>query len=190
MTVVLASGSPRRKQLMEMLGFKNMEIIPAKGEEVVNPELTPGEIVESLAAAKAEEVAADRPKEDLIIAADTIVWLDGKVLGKPHTEENAVNMLRSLSGKCHEVYTGVTVIKDGIKLSEHEVSKVCFRELAESEIEAYVKTGEPMDKAGAYGAQGRGALFVKGIEGDFFNVMGLPVCRLGEMLKKQGVSIL
>ena len=190
MTVVLASGSPRRKQLMEMLGFKNMEIIPAKGEEVINPELTPGRLVESLAEEKAKEVAALRAENDLIIAADTIVWSEGRVLGKPRSEKDAEEMLRSLSGKTHEVYTGVCIIKDGELFSEHEMSRVRFRELSESEIKAYVKTGEPMDKAGAYGAQGKGALFIKGIEGDFFNVMGLPVCRLGEMLKKQGVRIL
>ena len=190
MTVVLASGSPRRKQLMEMLGFENMEIIPAKGEELADPSLAPGELVEKLAAAKAEEVAEGRAAEDIIIAADTIVWSEGKVLGKPCSEETAVEMLSSLSGKTHQVYTGLCIIKDGIAHSGHEVSKVSFRELSSAEIEAYVKTGEPMDKAGAYGAQGKGALFVKGIEGDFFNVMGLPVCRLGEMLKEQGVRIL
>ena len=190
MTVVLASGSPRRKLLMEMLGFENMEIIPAKGEEIIDPKLSPGELVESLASAKAREVAALRPKDELIVAADTIVWLDSKVLGKPRSKENAVEMLKSLSGRSHEVYTGVTLIKDGNILTQHEVSRVTFREISDDEIRAYVETGEPMDKAGAYGAQGRGALFVKGIEGDFFNVMGLPVCRLGQMLKSQGVKIL
>lgn len=190
MTVVLASGSPRRKELMEMLGFKNMEIIPAKGEEKLDLSLSPGELVEALSAAKAQEVAALRDKGDLVIGADTIVWLDGKVLGKPHSKQEAEKMLLKLSGRSHEVYTGVSIVKDGKCVSQHEVSKVFFREVSEAEAEAYVETGEPMDKAGGYGAQGLGALFVREIKGDFFNVMGLPVCRLGEMLKEQGVRIL
>lgn len=190
MKIILASGSPRRKELMEMLGFKDMEIIPAKGEEKVDPSLTPDTLVEALATQKASEVAEKRAKDELVIGADTIVFYNGKVMGKPHSEKEAVDMLTELSGNVHEVYTGVCLIKDGRKTAKHELSRVHFRELTETEISAYVKTGEPMDKAGAYGAQGLGALFVKGIEGDFFNVMGLPVCLLGEMLKEQGVNIL
>ena len=190
MAIVLASGSPRRKELMEMLGFKDMMIIPAKGEEKADLSLEPGIIVEKLSEAKAQEVAALRPAGDVVIGADTIVWLDGKIMGKPHSEKEAAEMLGSLSGRAHTVYTGVTVINGAKAVSRHERSRVHFRELDEKEIQAYIKTGEPMDKAGAYGAQGLGALFVRGIEGDFFNVMGLPVCLLGEMLKEQGVVIL
>ena len=190
MQIVLASGSPRRKELLEMLGVEDMLIIPAKGEECPPENAGPEELVKALSFQKAAEIAAIRDSGDLIIGADTIVWVNGKVFGKPHSEEEALNMLRTLSGNSHEVYTGVTVIKDGNVISEAERSLVHFRELSDSEIKAYIKTGEPMDKAGAYGAQGKAALFVRGIEGDFFNVMGLPLCRLGEMLKKQGVVIL
>ena len=190
MSVVLASGSPRRKELLEMLGFKDLVILPAKGEEKPPAGAGPEETVLSLAAAKAGEVSRLCREEDLIIAADTVVWIDGRILGKPHSEEEAGRMLRRLSGASHQVYTGVCVQKGGETLLECEVSTVRFRPLTEEEIAAYVRSGEPMDKAGAYGAQGLGALFVQGIEGDFFNVMGLPLCRLGLMLKKQGVEIL
>jgi septum formation protein len=140
--------------------------------------------------ALAREVAARCGAEDLIIGADTIVWVDGHAFGKPHSETEAAAMLRRLSGDAHEVYTGVTVICQGRETSEYERSRVIFRPLEEEEIARYIQSGEPMDKAGAYGAQGRGALFVERIEGDFFNVMGLPLCRLGKMLKEQGVNIL
>ena len=190
MNMVLASGSPRRKELLEMLGVKNMQIIPAKGEEKAPEGLEPGELVKCLASAKGREVAELCGAEDVIIAADTIVWHEGRVYGKPHSRQQAVEMLRSLSGRTHQVYTGVSVIHAGRELLEYEMSRVSFRPLSEEEIQRYVDTGEPMDKAGAYGAQGKAALFVRGIEGDFFNVMGLPLCRLGEMLKEQGVGLL
>ena len=190
MSIVLASGSPRRKELLEMLGIEDMKIIPAKGEEIAPEGAGPAELVVALAAAKGREVAAQCAAEDVIIAADTIVWHEGQVFGKPHSREHAAEMLRSLSGKAHEVYTGVVVIKNGREISGAERSVVCFRELAEDEIERYIASGEPMDKAGAYGAQGKAALFVRGIDGDFFNVMGLPLCRLGAMLKEQGVVLL
>ena len=190
MSIVLASASPRRKTILEMLGVKDLEVIPAGGEERIPDNAGPGEIVEKLSAAKALEVAKKCSQYDVIIAADTIVWLKDRLIGKPSDEKGAAEMLRSLSGNCHEVYTGITVIKGDVIISEHEVSKVCFRHLTDEEIAGYIATGEPMDKAGAYGAQGIGALFIERIEGDFFNVMGLPVCRLGEMLKKQGVMLL
>ena len=189
MDIVLASGSPRRRELLEMLGV-DMKVIPAKGEEIPPEGAGPGELVMALASAKGREVAAQCSADSLVIAADTIVWLDGRVFGKPHSRDEAVSMLKTMSGRTHEVYTGVSVITSGGETLEYEVSKVTFRELSEDEINAYVDTGEPMDKAGAYGAQGRGALFVRRIDGDFFNVMGLPVCRLGQMLRKQGVELL
>lgn len=189
MSIILASGSPRRKELMEMLRVP-VKIIPAKGEEKAPADASPAELVMALASAKGREVAALCEKDDVIVAADTIVWVNGGVYGKPHTKEQAHEMLSVLSGNTHEVYTGVSVIKNGREELECEISRVTFRELADDEIERYIATGEPMDKAGAYGAQGLGALFVKSIDGDFFNVMGLPLCRLGQMLKKQGVVIL
>ncbi len=190
MSIVLASGSPRRRELMEMLDVKDLVIIPAKGEEKPPEGVGPGELVMALASAKAREVAAARAAGDTVIGADTIVWVDGRVLGKPHSEQEAGQMLRLLSGNVHEVYTGVCLIKDGEESCQFDVTRVRFRPLSEREIAAYIKTGEPMDKAGAYGAQGKAALFVQSIEGDFFNVMGLPLCMLGEMLKQRGVEVL
>lgn len=190
MSVVLASASPRRRELLEMLGVKDFVICPAKGEEKLAFEQSPDNIVCSLSAAKAQEVRESCGDDDIIIAADTIVWSDGSVFGKPETENEAKLMLSSLSGKSHEVYTGVTVIKGDKIISEAECTKVHFRKLEEAEIDAYVSSGEPMDKAGAYGIQGKASLFAEGIEGDFFNVMGLPLCRLGKMLKTIGVSLL
>ena len=144
----------------------------------------------ALSAAKAREVAGCCDPEDLVIGADTIVWVDGRPFGKPHDTEEAAAMLRRLSGDVHEVFTGVSLLRDGRCVSRCERSLVRFRPLDEEEIARYVADGEPMDKAGAYGAQGKGALFVERIEGDFFNVMGLPLCLLGKMLKEQGVNIL
>ena len=190
MNIVLASGSPRRRELLEMLGVKNLKIIPAKGEELAPAGVGPGELVKALASAKGREVAAVRGEDDMIIAADTVVWFDGRVYGKPHSEGEARAMLRALSGNEHQVYTGVYVKRGERELCEFEISRVYFRELEEREIDGYVSTGEPMDKAGAYGAQGRAALFVERIEGDFFNVMGLPLCTLGKMLAGQGVDLL
>ena len=190
MSIILASSSPRRRTLLEMLGVKDLIVIPARGEEKAGDGLAPDELVMSLAAAKAREVAPAAKTGDAVIGADTIVCLSGRIFGKPHTRSEAAEMLLQLSGREHEVFTGVCVIKDGRELCRAERSVVHFRELGADEIEAYIATGEPMDKAGAYGAQGKGALFVRGIEGDFFTVMGLPLCLLGEMLKEQGVGLL
>lgn len=190
MSIILASGSPRRRELLEMLGVPELRIIPAAGEEIAPQGVGPGELVMALASAKGREVGAQCAPEDVIIAADTVVWVNGGVFGKPHSRAQAFEMLSTLSGNTHEVYTGVSVIRDGHEELGYEVSRVTFRELSDDEIERYIATGEPMDKAGAYGAQGLGALLVERIDGDFFNVMGLPLCRLGQMLKKQGVVIL
>lgn len=190
MEIILASASPRRKQLLEMLGVKGLKIIPPQGEEHIAPEETPIGAVIALSRAKALEVAELTGGNDLVIAADTIVSIDNKILGKPADERDAEMMLALLSGREHTVYTGVTVVKNGEVLTGHEKTAVKFREISPEEISAYVSTGEPMDKAGAYGAQGIGSLFVEGIQGDFFNVMGLPLCRLSLMLKELDVSLL
>ena len=190
MQIVLASGSPRRKQLMEMLGLKDLTIIPAKGEEIAPEGAAPQDLVMALAAHKAKEVAAQCAPDALVIGADTIVWVDDRPFGKPHDRREAVNMLTTLSGRSHQVYTGLAIVRGGETFTRWEESVVHFRPLSNDEIERYVDSGEPMDKAGAYGAQGLGALLVERIEGDFFNVMGLPLCRLGLMLKEQGVVIL
>ncbi len=174
---------------MEMLGIEDMRIIPAAGAERPPAGAGPEETVTALAAAKAREVARRCRADDVVIGADTVVWLDGHIFGKPRSRDQARRMLSALSGRGHTVYTGVCVIKGERALEHCEASAVYFRELSREEIDAYVDSGEPMDKAGAYGIQGRGALFVRRIEGDFFNVMGLPLCALGELLKKQGVAV-
>lgn len=189
MGIVLASASPRRKQLLEMLGL-TFTVRPAKGEEAVPDGVDPKEAVQYLSAQKAGSVAAECAWDDVIIGADTIVWYGGNILGKPRDEEDAARMLSMLSGNTHMVYTGVTVRKGDTVLSAAEETKVRFRRISDREIKAYIQTGEPMDKAGAYGAQGYASLFVEGMEGDFFNVMGLPVCRLGKLLKEVGVTLL
>ena len=175
---------------MEMLGVTGLVIRPAVREERADPSLPPPALVMALAAAKAREAAAEAEGDDVVIAADTIVVFGGRVYGKPHSPAEAAEMLRTLSGRTHEVYTGVCVIRNGVELCRADRSAVTFRSLSDGEIERYIASGEPMDKAGAYGAQGRGALFVERIDGDFFNVMGLPLCLLGEMLKEQGVELL
>ena len=189
MATILASGSPRRKQLLEMLGL-HFTVQPAKGEEIIPAGAGPEETVLTLSRQKAAAVAAEAQAEDLIIAADTIVWYNGVILGKPKDEQEAARMLSFLSGNTHRVYTGVTVRRGEQVLSVAEKTDVKFRKLTGKEIDAYIATGEPMDKAGSYGIQGLGSMFVEGIVGDFFNVMGLPVCRLGKMLKELGVEIL
>ena len=191
MKMILASASPRRKELMEMLGVKNLEIIPAQGEETVDPALAPDALVCELSRCKATEVAAAHAAgDDVVIGADTVVVLDGQVLGKPRDEAEAKRMLTALGGRAHTVFTGVTVIRGGAVISHAERTEVYFRALSEAEIDAYIATGEPMDKAGAYGAQGLAGLFVEKLEGDFFNVMGLPLCALGKLLKRLDVNLI
>ncbi len=189
MGIILASQSPRRRQLLEMLGLE-FTVIPAKGEEVIPPGVGPADTVRVLSRQKAAMVAANVGQDDIVIAADTIVWYGGQVLGKPRDEQEAARMLSALSGTTHQVYTGITVRKGETVLSGAECTNVRFRKLSGHEIDAYIAGGEPFDKAGGYGIQGVACLFVEGIEGDFFNVMGLPVCRLGKMLKELGVEIL
>ena len=133
-------------------------------------------------------MASGAQPEDVIIAADTVVAIDGQVLGKPHSRQQAVEMLTHLSGRTHTVYTGVTLCRGKDILTQHEATTVRFRTLTDAEIDAYVASGEPMDKAGSYGIQGLGGLLVAGIEGDYFNVVGLPICRLGRMLAQFGLD--
>ena len=191
MKLILASGSPRRRELMEMLCPKDLEIVPAVGEEAADPALPPDELVKALSRAKAAEVRSRcAAPDDAVIGADTVVALDGAVLGKPRDKADARRMLRALSGRTHTVYTGVTVLRGAQSLSHAERTEVRFRALSDEEIERYIATGEPMDKAGAYGAQGYASLFVEHLDGDFFNVMGLPLCALGKLLKQLGVNLL
>lgn len=192
--IVLASQSPRRRDLLEQVGLQDFLVIPAQGEENHAAHQPPETLCEALALAKAQEVAALRPREDLVIAADTIVVLeqDGtvQVLGKPRDRDEAARMLEALSGRTHQVYTGLALMQDGRTVVDHEKTQVRFRPLTSGEIQAYLDTGEPMDKAGAYGIQGIGALLVEGIQGDYCNVVGLPLCRLGQCLNRLGFSLL
>ena len=189
MAMILASQSPRRRELLGQMGF-SFTVRPARGEELPHPELTPAQLVEVLSRQKAEEVAVQAGPDDVVIAADTVVAVDGAVLGKPRDPADAARMLSLLSGRAHTVYTGVTVRRGTFSLTAHEATQVRFRPLTQSEISAYIATGEPMDKAGAYGVQGKGALLVERLEGDFFNVMGLPVLRLSRMLAQFGIRLL
>ena len=188
MAVILASQSPRRRELLGQMGFTDFIIRPAQGEEVIDPNLSPDRLVEELSRQKCAEVAANAAPDDLVIAADTVVAIDGTVLGKPRSQQEAYAMLSRLSGRHHTVYTGVTLSRGGESLTAHEATRVHFRPLTPAEIEAYVSTGEPMDKAGSYGIQGYGSMLVEGISGDYFNVVGLPVCLLGRMLARFGVD--
>ncbi len=189
MAMILASQSPRRRELLGQMGF-SFTVRPAKGEELPHPELTPAQLVEELARQKALEVSAEAEADDVVVAADTVVAVDGTVLGKPRDRAHAAEMLSALSGREHTVYTGVAVKRGENLLVEHEATQVRFRPLTEREIDLYIQTGEPMDKAGSYGIQGYGALLVEGIRGDYFNVVGLPICRLGRMLAQVGEDAL
>ena len=179
MEIVLSSASPRRAQLLEMLGLE-FAIKPSTKEEAAVEGASPEEMVMALAASKASD------KGDVVISADTIVYFNGKVFGKPKDENDAFDMLKTLSGNTHEVYTGICVNGK----CDYEKTYVTFRKLEDEEIWSYIRSGEPMDKAGAYGAQGKGALLIEKINGDFFNVMGLPISKLSLMLKEVGVRIL
>lgn len=174
--IILASASPRRKELMELAGY-DFEVICADIVEVVPEKATPQEAVMSLALQKAQAVAAEH-KEAVVIGSDTVVALDGKILGKPHSEQEACEMLRSLSGRTHKVFTGVAIVCGGKVKNFFDETDVEFYSLGDDEIKKYVATGEPTDKAGAYGIQGKGSVLVKRINGDFFSVMGLPIAKL------------
>jgi septum formation protein len=191
MGLILASASPRRRELLTMLGL-SFAVMPAEGERDPG-DLTPGAAVEAIALGKALEIAGKimlRQRRDIVIAADTLVYLDGAPLGKPRDAADAARMLRRLAGRWHEVFTGFAVLGGGAAVTRHERTRVNFRDVTDGEIARYVATGEPLDKAGAYGAQGRGAVFIAGIEGDFFNVMGLPLCALSAVLRDEfGFSI-
>lgn len=203
--IILASASPRRKELLEQIGI-SFEICPAKGEERITKSV-PHEVVEELASQKTIEVASMvrtyeethqelvTPSDLMVIGADTIVSCGGQILGKPKDERDACHMLKLLSGGTHQVYTGVSIVlldasgKAG-QVTFHEKTDVTMRAMSEEEIRRYVATGEPMDKAGAYAIQGLAAMFVIGLDGDYYNVMGLPVCPLAMILRKFGVKLL
>lgn len=177
--IVLASGSPRRAELLTMAGYA-FEVMKTDTDENVEAE-SPAELVKTLSARKAADAA--KLTDKTVIAADTVVALNGKVLGKPADADDAKNMLRALSGNVHSVFTGITVRRGDVSVTEAHETKVFMREIDEAEIEAYVATGDPLDKAGAYGVQGRAGMFVSRLEGDYYTVVGLPLCRVSEILK-------
>ena len=201
--IVLASGSPRRKELLEQVGLE-FEICPAKGEEIISKSI-PHEVVVELSEHKAKEVAAavvaydeahadiTTPTDIMVIGADTVVAFEDKILGKPKDEEDAKDMLRMLSDKTHSVYTGVTIVfiskegKTGIH-SFYEKTDVSFYPLSDLEIQRYIESGDPLDKAGAYGIQGEFAKHIKGIQGEYNNVVGLPIARLYQELLRLGID--
>ena len=187
--IILASASPRRKELLEKIGLK-FEVDASDGEEKIDLGLEPGAIVRQLSIDKAKSVAARHP-DTVIIAADTIGVIGKKILGKPHTANEAAKMLREISGKSHLVITGFTLLDTANnRMFTGTVSTVVhIKKLTGEEIEAYVKTGEPLDKAGAYAIQGLGAVIVEKIEGDYYNVMGLPLNALTEAMKDFGINI-
>ena len=181
MNLILASQSPRRKELLDLFHLP-FEIRVADIDETMDPEKSPYDEVARVSRAKAQ--AIPREENDVVIAADTIVVCSGQVLGKPRDAADAMRMLSLLSGRDHQVMTGMTVLRGEKCVSCTEVTDIHFRTLSEKEIRNFVATGEPMDKAGSYGIQGGAALFAEKMVGDYYNVMGLPVCRLGMILKE------
>ncbi len=189
-TIILASASPRRKELLEQIGLK-FKVKPSNYAEDISSELEPHELAKSLSLEKAKLVAKNH-NNALVIAADTFIVFEGKILGKPRAEIEAKRMLETISGGQHSVITGFTIIdtENNKALSKSVETKVYIRKLTPNEIDAYVKSKEPLDKAGAYAIQGLGSAIVEKIEGDYFNVIGLPLSALAESLKEFGVNVL
>ncbi len=181
MQYILASQSPRRRELLGLLGLPFV-VRASDIDETMDPLAAPE--VEVARVARCKALATQRMPEDVVIAADTIVVCDHQVLGKPHTQEEARAMLGLLSGRAHQVMTGVAVLKGEKECIFTEITDVYFRPLSDEEIRRYVASGEPMDKAGSYGIQGGAAIFCEKIAGDYYNVVGLPICRLGQVLKE------
>ena len=179
--LVLASASPRRQELIRLID-EDIIICPSDADESFSADTPAESVPEILAVRKAAEVAKKYPN-DTVIGSDTSVIIDNEILGKPKDKDDAVRMLKLLSGKTHKVITGCAIFKDGKSVSFSETTEVTFYPLSDSDIEAYIVTNEPFDKAGAYGIQGKGSLLIKGINGDYFNVVGLPVAKLNKVLK-------
>lgn len=182
--LILASSSPRRREILSLV-YPSFQIITKDVDETVDPKLPPVEIVMNLAERKAKGVAEEYP-DAFVVGADTIVYLDGSILGKPKDAEDAEQMLSRLSGTTHSVFTGVAICYKGKVDTFYERTDVTFWELTDDEISEYIKTGEPLDKAGSYGIQGIGATLVKEIHGDYYTVVGLPIAKLYRHLKKMG----
>ena len=188
--IVLASASPRRQELLQRMGITEFDIRVPEAEETYPEGLSPRQIVEYISREKADAAVKLCGADEIVITADTMVFLDDARLGKPTDEADALRMLTALQGRHHTVCTGVTVRQGDRTVTESEETEVIFRPATQRELLAYIATGEPMDKAGAYGIQGKGSLLVEGIRGDFFNVMGLPLLRLSRMLEQFGITCL
>ena len=186
--IVLASQSPRRQELLRNIGITDFDIRVPEADESYPAGLTAQQTVEYISRVKGEAAARLCTPDEIVITADTMVFLDDRRLGKPTDEADALRMLTALQGRRHTVCTGVTVRQGDRSITEVETTEVFFRPATESELRAYIATGEPMDKAGSYGIQALGALLVEKIHGDYFNVMGLPVLRLSRMLQQFGIS--
>lgn len=188
--IVLASASPRRQELLQRMGITGFDIRVPEAEETYPEGLSPRQIVEYISREKADAAVKLCGADEIVITADTMVFLDDARLGKPTDEADALRMLTALQGRHHTVCTGVTVRQGDHTVTESEETEVICRPATQRELLAYIATGEPMDKAGAYGIQGKGSLLVEGIRGDFFNVMGLPLLRLSRMLEQFGITCL
>ena len=187
--IVLASASPRRQELLRRIGITEFDIRVPETEESYPEGLSSRQIVEYISREKADAAVRLCSADEIVITADTMVFLDDARLGKPADEADALRMLTALQGRHHTVCTGVTVRQGNHTVTESEETEVIFRPASEKELLAYIATGEPMDKAGAYGIQGKGSMLVEGIRGDFFNVMGLPLLRLSRMLEQFGITL-
>jgi len=187
--IVLASASPRRQELLRLIGFTDFTVRATEADESYPDHLTPQQIVAHISRAKADAAAQTAARDEILITADTMVFLDEARLGKPTDENDAERMLTALQGRHHTVCTGVTVRQGGRIVTRAASTDVYFRPAEERELRAYIRGGEPMDKAGSYGVQGQGALLVERIDGDFFNVMGLPVLLLSQMLRQFGIDL-
>ncbi len=189
MKLILASASPRRRQLLALTGL-DFEVIPANADEECNIPLEPDAFVVGLAARKARLIAQSRPTDDIIIAADTVVYCDGNILGKPKDACDAEKMLMLLSGRWHEVLTGFAVMSDKKLILDYDITSVKMRKIYDDECRSYISSGEPFDKAGGYGIQEKGGAFVERIEGNYHNVVGLPLCKLCMHLRNEfGITI-
>ena len=180
--IILASASPRRKEILELADLK-FDVMSSDAQEITT-KTAPNEVVMELASIKAKDIYKKSEKQSMVVGADTVVAYQGQILGKPADEADAKRMLTMLSGQTHEVYTGVCVIEDGKTKTFYEETKVTFYEISDEQIDRYIKTGEPMDKAGSYGIQGKAAVFIKGIEGDYYNVVGFPIARFLQEITK------
>ncbi|MGE5554482.1 MAG: Maf family protein [Betaproteobacteria bacterium] len=187
--LILASASPRRRELLRLLGHP-FRTVPSRALEPPFPGGDPAEYVVELARAKARQVAAGRRRPATVLGADTVVVLDDRVFGKPRDGGEAAAMLEALAGRAHRVITGVVLVAPDGEEAASVQTKVTFRPLTAAQIARYVATGEPLDKAGAYAIQGRGAVLVTGLDGDYFNVVGLPVATVAELLARRGYPVL